>query len=265
MRVSPPLHILILDQDDRARLELRRQLELHPNSLVQECTSVSAALILLGEHEYDILLLDDQTVHQTGIDLYQWMKENSRVVPTVELIPPGDRDAGPQALARGAYDYVQKDRIDENSLPILINSVHERHLLRLERDRTTREQTGVTGYRDMVESLQKATEAVSLSVNTSLTLVLSQCEEYERAFAVPQKLLELPKEGSLREGEAGRGVAEAFSKLRQELDALAANVRSLISLSNQLITRISESEAARQSTASTLRILSPSGEEKKEK
>ena len=119
--------------------------------------------------------------------------------------------------------------------------------------------------REMIESLEKAAEAIALSVNTSLAVVFAECEEYELTFTKPRNPSRLAQGVSQAHGFNEREAAEAFSKLRREIESLATSVRSLINFSNQLISRISEPERGESLSAPPVQILSPTHEQKKQK
>lgn len=98
---------------------------------VEWAATVSEAMKMLGEKQYDLLLLDYLLPDGTGIDLLEKAKDT----PVVFFTGKGSERIAAQVIKQGAYDYVVKD-LDGAYMEIL-PSVIERALqvARLKREK----------------------------------------------------------------------------------------------------------------------------------
>lgn len=103
------LTAMIIDDERRARDEIRRHLELHPDiSLKGEAANISDASAMIGQYQPDIIFLDVQMPGGSGFDLLESLDR----VPQVIFTTAFDQFAV-QAFEVEAIDYLVKPISEE--------------------------------------------------------------------------------------------------------------------------------------------------------
>ncbi len=85
---------------------------------VDWAATVSEGMKMLGERQYDLMVLDYSLPDGTGIDLIEKAKDT----PVVFFTGQGNEKVAVQAMKQGAYDYVIKD-LDGAYMEILPNVI----------------------------------------------------------------------------------------------------------------------------------------------
>src|SRR5512137_1816175 len=133
MTNTPALHILVVDDDASFRLAVVSFLE-ERGYRVDACETGEEALEFLQRGSFDVVLLDYWLPMMSGINVLQKMHEDKNETPVVMLTGAGSEVVAVEAMSLGAYDYIPKERIEVDHLPITINGAHERHLFRKEKE-----------------------------------------------------------------------------------------------------------------------------------
>jgi DNA-binding NtrC family response regulator len=103
----PPLHLLIVDDDNDLREALVRRF--HKQGLtVTSAGSGEEALALTAEGRWDVALLDLHLPGLSGIDLLARLKEQQPDLEAILLTAHGSIETAIQAMKQGAYDYLTK-------------------------------------------------------------------------------------------------------------------------------------------------------------
>jgi two-component system phosphate regulon response regulator OmpR len=127
---SPALkpHILVVDDDDRLRDLLRRYLA-EQGFIVSTATRASDALAKLKSLSYDLMVLDVMMPGETGFDLTQTLRRDSRPgvrkLPILLLTARGEPDDRIEGFERGADDYLPKP-FEPRELLLRINAILRR-------------------------------------------------------------------------------------------------------------------------------------------
>lgn len=112
----PPLHVLIVDDDDVDREKLRRLVTgwTAHNFSIMEASSGREAKERLAGGNFDCIILDYRLGDVLGTELIPDIKAH-RVAPCSILMVTGlgDENVAVEAMREGAYDYLPKNRLDQ--------------------------------------------------------------------------------------------------------------------------------------------------------
>lgn len=114
--------ILIVDDDQSTRLGLRRILS-RAGYAVQEAASGSAALALLHQQRFDLVLTDWQMPEMDGLTFLEQLKAQGQALPVVMLTGHGTMETVVQALRRGVSDFLTKPYQPEELLVVVEREV----------------------------------------------------------------------------------------------------------------------------------------------
>jgi DNA-binding response OmpR family regulator len=213
------MRILLVDDDEAFRLALEEVLSVQPSYDVVCVDGGESALDLLGCEHFDVVVLDYNMHGLSGLNVLQRMHEQKMETPVIMLTAAGTETVAVEAMKLGAYDYIRKEHIDVDHLPVIINGVYERFLFRKEKERWQREVRQRELSVGSVQTLQNTISALGELVNNSLAVLSLSIDEHE------QELLScVSKEDSAK-------VNVAFMDLRQLYSVVSSGVRSLINLS----------------------------------
>jgi len=104
---APVPKILVTDDDDDARRLLATILR-GAGFEVREVPSGEAALKVLGEEPFDLLVLDRSMPGLSGLDVLRELKERRIKVKTLMISGYGEEELWAEAFALGALDYLLK-------------------------------------------------------------------------------------------------------------------------------------------------------------
>ena len=214
------MHVLIVDDDDAFRTILSDVLRSNDGYVVTACDSGEKAIESLKNNQFDMIVLDYKMPGVSGLNVLQWIHEQKIETPVIMLTAAGNEEVAVEAMKLGAYDYIRKEYIEVDHLPIAINGVYERYLFRKEKERREQEERDREKNVAALKMFQDTTGSVSHFVNTSLSVLSLNLEEYERHL-----LPIIPKEKRTQ-------LMNVFDNMKQEIKAVTTGVKSLLSLSS---------------------------------
>jgi DNA-binding response OmpR family regulator len=88
---------------------------------VAEAARVKDAVKMLGQSDYDLLLLDVRLPDGTGLDVLKYMKDAGKTMPVIMLTGTTGLDIAVESVRLGARDYVTKPA----KLSYLLHSIRE--------------------------------------------------------------------------------------------------------------------------------------------
>jgi len=126
------LRILVAN-GNAAYLEITRKMLKFPHegSAVDVATTAQECLEKISTGKYDLVLLDSRLSDHDGLDVLAKINRLDQAPPVVVTVEEGREDIIPQALARGAQDYVVKVRGYLTALPFTVRKVLERRKMKL--------------------------------------------------------------------------------------------------------------------------------------
>jgi DNA-binding NtrC family response regulator len=123
-----PTRILVVEDNDLARKQLRQLLQANPMFEVDGAADGQKALAALAERNYSLVLTDLRMPSVDGLELIRAIQERRLPVTVIALTAFGSIDDAVQAIRLGAYDYLTKP-IDIDNLRVLIErALRERSL-----------------------------------------------------------------------------------------------------------------------------------------
>jgi two-component system, NtrC family, response regulator AtoC len=107
MAETPPLRLLIVDDDDQLRQTLERRFQ-KQGMAVAAAANACDALARAELEQFDVALLDLHLPDSTGIELLTRLKERQPELEALMLTAHGSLETAIQAMKVGAYDYLTK-------------------------------------------------------------------------------------------------------------------------------------------------------------
>ena len=103
---------------------------------VNHAGDIQSTWRLLGEHPYDIILLDYRLPDGTGLELLDQLAHRGQQIPVVMVTGQGNERVAVQAIQHGAADYLLKSGDYIITLPALIHKTVQANQLKLSIERT---------------------------------------------------------------------------------------------------------------------------------
>jgi len=233
MTNPPALRILVVDDDASFRMAVVSYLEERGYS-VESSETGEDALECLRRETFDVVLLDYWLPMMSGINVLQKMHEDKNETPVVMLTGAGSEIVAVEAMSLGAYDYIPKERIEVDHLPITINSVHERHLFRKEKEARSAEGVFHTRTVETAAMMRSTLNSLAHVLNNNLSLMSLNVED-----GFDSVLPQVPT--------SQRPQAEKMLKdLQEGIRLVSSGVNSMLTLSESVYQRLSGSVMAQQ-------------------
>lgn len=121
--------ILLVENSATDAQLLRLLLRAEPQFSMTTATRLTRGLTCLGQHRFDLILLDLSLPDGEGLDVIGQVHRAARDVPIVALSTSYDENLALRALRAGAQDLLVKSEIDRSLLMRVIRYACERHRL----------------------------------------------------------------------------------------------------------------------------------------
>ena len=146
MTLSPPLRVLVVDDEAPSRRKILRLLRQEPGvQIVAEADSGEAAISAIEKHHPDLVFLDVQMPGMDGFGVIKELSAKNRPVPRIIFATAHDQHAL-RAFEVHAFDYLLKP----------VNEERFREALRRAREeRAQSSDSHVSRLRDMLEQMQR--------------------------------------------------------------------------------------------------------------
>ncbi|MFN3294083.1 MAG: response regulator [Gemmobacter sp.] len=124
MTDAAPLHLLVVDDDDRIRGLLQKFL-IRNGYLVSAVPDAARARRLLAGLDFDLIVLDVMMPGEDGIALTRALRDRGQMVPILLLTARGETENRIDGLEAGADDYLVKP-FEPRELLLRINAILRR-------------------------------------------------------------------------------------------------------------------------------------------
>jgi two-component system cell cycle response regulator len=129
VNIDQKITILSLEDSDDDFEMLNAVLSDHKKISLLRSSSIDDALQVLQQNHFDLILLDYLLSDGNGLDFLRRMEKAGLEIPAVVITGQGDEMIAKQVIQAGAYDYLPKNKIDEESLlRVLINTLEKARL-----------------------------------------------------------------------------------------------------------------------------------------
>ena len=214
--------VLMVDDDDAFRIAMKQVLSAGGKYKVRSADSGEAAIELLQQDRFDLIVLDYRMPGISGLNVLQWMHEQKLDTPVIMMTAAGSESVAVEAMKLGAYDYVRKEQIDIDHISILIDGVIERYLFRKEKEHREAIEREREKSLVAIETFHSTLASIAQIVNNSLSMVSLNIQEHEAKL----------KPFVTDEGQ--RRLAQAFAGLKQEYSVISLAVKSMLDMANVL-------------------------------
>jgi diguanylate cyclase (GGDEF)-like protein/PAS domain S-box-containing protein len=115
--------VLVVDDNPLDRLRAGRLVDQDPRCRAIYAENCTEALQRMAEHQISIVLTDLQMDGMDGLDLVRSVRREHPRVPVILMTGYGSEDAAMEALRVGATDYVPKQKLARELLPVLVRAL----------------------------------------------------------------------------------------------------------------------------------------------
>src|SRR5688572_4217445 len=116
-RATPPLRLLLVDDDEVDRMAVRRALRATDTEVViTDACTVAQASALLAEQPFDCAVVDYNLPDGDGVEVLAAAADAREPVPTIFLTGQGDERLAVNLMKEGARDYIPKSGLSPTRL-----------------------------------------------------------------------------------------------------------------------------------------------------
>ncbi len=132
INISQDINTLVVMEDDRDYGIMHEVLTCHSVIKANRSSSMEQATKLLSEQSFDLILVEFTPSDGPGQEILSTLQKWRVDLPVVAILDREDEALATRALQLGAEDYITKDKINRQRLATIIESVMEKHRLKLE-------------------------------------------------------------------------------------------------------------------------------------
>ena len=182
MNENDKIRVLVAEDEESFLVVLTTVLEATNRFEVYPCESGDEAVEALKKTRYDVVILDHKMPGMTGLNVLQWLHEQKSTSPVIMLTGAGSENIAVEAMKLGAYDYVRKDHFDRTHFPILVSSVYERYLFRIDKEQPDINLRERERYLAFLELLRNSMSSFAEIVQMTLAKMAFVTDESERSL-----------------------------------------------------------------------------------
>jgi two-component system response regulator PilR (NtrC family) len=159
--MSKPLALVIDDEPDICELLSLTLGRMDIDTAV--AGDVKSAKAQLSGQQFDICLTDMRLPDGDGLELVEWMQENSRGVPVAVITAHGNVETAVQALKLGAFDFISKPLDLQNLRNIVENALKLGDARAAEESQLLGDSPAMQKLRDLVDRVSRSQAPVHVS------------------------------------------------------------------------------------------------------
>lgn len=220
------MHLLMVDDDDLFRKMMGDVLTSVGDYDVSTSDSGQDAIEKLKKDRFDVILLDYRMPGLSGLNVLQWMHEQKLETPVLMLTAAGSETVAVEAMKLGAYDYLRKEYIEIDHLPITINGIYERYLFKKEKEKQRIIEHEREKIKASVEASHETVSGIALIVKNALAVISLNFIEYEHNL----------EPYISRDGR--RHLSKVFLDLKQDYSVIASSLKSMIDIYDSIYQKL---------------------------
>jgi len=178
------LKVLIVDDDEHFQAIVKNSLEDTKCFKITSCESGEEAINQLSLDVYDIILLDYKMSGISGLNVLQWVHEQKLDTPIIMLTAAGSEHVAVEAMKLGAYDYIRKEQILLESLPVRLKSVYQQYLFKKEKQNREFIQKELKNQIEEVGKIFEDVLAFQKIIRKSLELISSELQRIDQRIGI---------------------------------------------------------------------------------
>jgi len=152
VNIDQKISILSIEDSDDDFEMINAVLSDHEQISISRSSSIENALEILNQNHFDLILLDYLLSDGNGLDFLRKMEKEGLEIPAVVITGQGDEMIAKHVIQAGAYDYLPKNRIGEESLLRVVTNTLEK--ARLKREiKNAQEKLAMMSIRDELTKL----------------------------------------------------------------------------------------------------------------
>jgi signal transduction histidine kinase len=125
MECGSRIRVLHVDNDATFLDATKKSLDLEKQIIVDNVSSVDAALTKIKNSPYDVIVSDYAMPEKTGLDLLKTLRENGSELPFILFTDKEQEETAVYALNLGANRYITKQNSPETDCTELISCIHQ--------------------------------------------------------------------------------------------------------------------------------------------
>jgi two-component system cell cycle response regulator len=139
MNIDQGIKILSVEDSDKDYATLHGTVKEHPQVEFFRAKSIDEATESLEKNRFDLIFLNGQLSNGDSLDFLMGMEREGLKPPVVVLISQGDEMRAAHAIRAGAYEYLSKDKTNDQSVARIIGNTLEKARLKREIEEVRRE------------------------------------------------------------------------------------------------------------------------------
>ncbi len=217
--------VLIIDDESTFAEIVADELRNEQHYDVITADSGKSGIAQLSSRKFDVVLLDYRLGDITGLQVLEWLNEQKMDTPVIMMTAAGTDEVAVEAMKLGAYDYVRKEHLELNHIPILVHGVRERYLFRKDKEARAAEEKENEKKQAALQMFQATVRTIAHHINNTLAVFMLKSAISERNL---KKTLEPEKADE---------VLKMVYDLRRQAEIIEAIIRSLVEISNIAYTK----------------------------
>jgi CheY-like chemotaxis protein len=220
------MRLLMVDDDDLFRRMMGDVLATVGDYNVSTSNSGQDAIEKLQKEQFDVILLDYKMPGLSGLNVLQWMHEQKLETPVLMMTAAGSETVAVEAMKLGAYDYLRKEYIEIDHLPIIINGIYERYLFKKEKERQQFIEHERDKIKASVEASHETVSGIALIVKNALAVISLNFVEYERNLE------------AYISHDGRRQLSKVFADLKQDYSVVASSLKWMINIHDSIYQKL---------------------------
>lgn len=205
------------------------------------------AIEKLKLNQYDVVFLDYRLPGISGLDVLRWIRENQLQLPVIMLTAAGSEIVAVEAMKLGAYDYIRKERLELDHLPVMVYNAREWTILKRENERMERELRDREKQEAVVKMFQDTVRTLSHYINNSLAALKLRAQVYERKMqkgidGIQIEEFQVVVREVLRDAKIIEAVMKALVNLSDVVYAKYSGDQEMLDIRNELQRALAELE-----------------------